>query len=385
MAKTAYQKWMEQEDIPIVTGYGVEDVRELERKNWPRTGQKGGFVHLIGQEGLAGMYVGEILPGESTLPQKHLYQQLIYILEGQGKIEVWRSEDQRVESKWGKGSLFVSPLNCWYRLENTSSEPVIYLGVTDASILMDLIHNDQFIFNNRFDFSDRFLPDSDYFNIGKRDVDPNRVEMVWYTNMIPDVYSALVDPQNLKGANVKATLFWMGGNSLMGHICEWPVGHYHKAHHHAGGDILLILRSRGYSLMWPKEAGVHPFESGNEDAVIRVDWREGSVFSPPTGWFHTHFNTGHDPALYIAFRYSASGIHPTEFHAAHIPMVGDTPGVYVSYRDGGTLIEYEDEDPQIRLDYEEEVRKTGIVSRMPVWQYNKDVLDFIKRNTTKKK
>ena len=51
-------------------------------------------------------------------------------------------------------------------------------------------------------------------------------------------------------------------------------------------------------------------------------------------------------------------------------MIGDVPGVYVSYRQGGTLIEYSDEDPQIRVDFEKALKNTGVKSLMPEFQYN---------------
>ena len=41
----------------------------------------------------------------------------------------------------------------------------------------------------------------------------------------------------------------------------------------SAGAVLLILRSQGYSLMWPQEVGVHPYEAGFEDQVVRVDWQ----------------------------------------------------------------------------------------------------------------
>jgi hypothetical protein len=34
-------------------------------------------------------------------------------------------------------------------------------------------------------------------------------------------------------------------------------------------------------------------------------------------------------------------------------------------KNGGTLIEYADEDPQIRKHYEDEMRKNGVASQMP--------------------
>ena len=40
-------------------------------------------------------------------------------------------------------------------------------------------------------------------------------------------------------------------------------------------------------------------------------------------------------------------------------------GVRVSTREGGTLIEYEGEDPQIRIDYVAAVRAEGVPFQMP--------------------
>ena len=36
-AETTYEKWMKKEGISIVQDYGVRDLRELERRPWPRT------------------------------------------------------------------------------------------------------------------------------------------------------------------------------------------------------------------------------------------------------------------------------------------------------------------------------------------------------------
>ncbi len=42
--KTSYEIWLDEEDIPVVGGYGVTDVRELALKPWKRTGGRGAYI-----------------------------------------------------------------------------------------------------------------------------------------------------------------------------------------------------------------------------------------------------------------------------------------------------------------------------------------------------
>jgi hypothetical protein len=319
------------------------------------------------------MHVVELAPGASTKPQRHLYQQLICIMQGHGTAEVWGSDPTRKQRfEWREFSLFSPPLNATYQIHNTSNAPVIYLAVNDCPMVMDLFHNEDFVFNNPYQFTDRFDErDAGYFTRDDRKADGS--EMVWETNFIDNVSEALVDAQELKGAGVKITIFDMADNSFGGHLTEWPVGIYHKAHHHQGGAILLIARSEGYSLMWPQELGVRPYQNQFDDQVVRVEWGPFSVFSPGTKWFHQHFNTGTETARQLAFRPGGSSKNPTGFRRSGWRMVKGVPGVYVSYRQGGTLIEYEDEDPQIRIDFEATLKKNGVASEMPAFGYNDDV------------
>ncbi len=129
--------------------------------------------------------------------------------------------------------------------------------------------------------------------------------------------------------------------------------------------MLLILRSKGYTLMWPQEAGTRPYRENHAGQVVKVDWREGSVFSPPTGWFHQHFNTGKEPARQLAFRYSGQ----SGKYLMGVVKALTREGVRTSTKEGGTLIEYEDEDPQIRRDYEADLKREGVSMQMPAFVY----------------
>ncbi|HLQ24192.1 MAG TPA: hypothetical protein VK132_13340, partial [Gemmatimonadales bacterium] len=169
---------------------------------------------------------------------------------------------------------------------------------------------------------------------------------------------AVIDPAESKGQGVAITQFEIAGNSLIGHLAKWPIGKYHKAHYHGGGALLVIVQSEGFTLMWPNDLGERPYERGFGERVVRVDWRPGSIFSPPTGWFHQHFNTGAEPALQLALR-NGSSKFPFGVRRAQ-----NRQGVLTPTREGGTMIEYDDEDPAIREMYAEACARNGVVPAM---------------------
>lgn len=363
---TSYEEWMKGEGIPIYEDWGIEDVKDLERKPWARTGGKGAFIFLKGSKeyGVSGMYVAEVPPGQSLNPEKHLYEELIYILKGQGATEIWQEGQSKRSFEWGAGSFFAPPLNTWHRLYNVSREPVLFLAMTTAPIVLDLFHNVDFVFGDSFAFTDRYNSEESYFRVGQP-VEQNLRGLnhqVWDTNFIPDLTTDLAryglsqakSPSKAEGGISFG--FEMSENVLTGHVGDWPVGVYHKAHYHGPGAVLLGLRSSGYVLLWPKELGIHPYRNGHGDQVIKLDWREGSVYSPGDGWFHQHFNTGREPARHIALRTGG---------AKYRVGVHRYVGVVESIKEGGTMIKYEDEDPQIRRDFEAALREAGVSSQMP--------------------
>ncbi|MGH7930208.1 MAG: hypothetical protein ACREQV_20720, partial [Candidatus Binatia bacterium] len=202
------------------------------------------------------------------------------------------------------------------------------------------------------------------FAVGSKRYELGR-QHIWETNFIADVIGASLGARDIKGAGVELTQFELAGNGLIGHVAQWPAGRYHKAHYHGPGAILLGLQSSGYVLLWPTEAGARPYESGNEEKIVELKWREGSVYCPPDKWFHQHFNTGAQPARHLALRYSGR-LFPLGIRvAAKVMMQGEDGEPYTSIRDGGTLIEYEDEDPEIRRRYDAALGKNGVVNQMP--------------------
>ena len=361
----AYQQFMEGEGIPVHEALGgMDDVTELPRQPWARMGGSGAFIKMLGfAQAEVGVYVAEIPGGGALNPEKHLYDEAFFILQGRGLTEVWQEDGKKVTFEWGVGSVFSPPLNTWHRLINGSSEPALFAAVTTAPRMMNLLHDNDFVFNCDYQFTDRFGGQADYFTTGE-----NRFrfgaysdQSIWETNFIPDALATFLDDFEQKVAGGQLTGYRMGTYWPNGHISEWPVGIYHKAHYHGPGAFLLGLRGKGYVLLWPGELGSHPYQDGHQDQVVMVNWGPRSIYSPPDGWYHQHFNTGKEPARHVAV-YGRDD--RPELRAMTFAGGEDIP-VVVSQREGGTLLEYEDEDPEVRRYFEEALRKEGIESQMP--------------------
>ena len=280
--KTAYFRWMRRQAIPVVDGYAVEDVREVKLSRWDRTGGNAAFLNLYGMEGVTGMYVGEIPGGGALSAEKHFYEEVICILEGTGATEIWQQQGRKQMFEWGPWSLFALPLNTSHRLINGGRQPVKYLAVTNAPLMMDIIHNEEFLFDCPYDFTDRYSGAEGFFNVGEKRYESG-MQHIWETNFIADIQTADLGARDVKGSGVRITQFELAGNGLIGHLAQWPAGRYHKAHYHGPGAILFGLQSSGYVLLWSKELGTNPFQGGHEDDVVEVKWKAGSVYCPPGG------------------------------------------------------------------------------------------------------
>ncbi len=80
----AYLEWVEKEGLPVTEDYGV-DLFKVPTADWARYDCKGAAVHLKGCGDFNNMFLFEIAPGRSTAPQKHLYEDVFYVLKGPGQ------------------------------------------------------------------------------------------------------------------------------------------------------------------------------------------------------------------------------------------------------------------------------------------------------------
>ncbi len=339
---TPYDKWASSQGIEVVKGYFVEDVYNMPLKWWERMGGHGVFINLEGTGYLDDAYVCAIPPGKSLKPQRHLYDELIYVLEGRGATTVWQAGNGAKQSfEWQKGSLFAMPINAWYEHFNGQGDrEARLLGVTNAPLVFNLFHNEDFVMNNPYVFSDRFQGEDGYFG-GRGKLYNDRV---LETNFVSDVIGMEPIAWHERGKGNKTIFFELAQSTMGAHVSQFPVGIYKKAHRHGPGAHVFILSGQGYSFMWPE---------GKEK--MRINWKPGSIVVPPEGWFHQHFNPGNQPARYLALKMLSR-----RYKLTPGKIKSDVP-----LNQGGWQIEYEDEDLEIRRVFEEECAKSGVVVQMP--------------------
>jgi gentisate 1,2-dioxygenase len=338
-----YKEWQADQGIPVIRGFHVPDIKELEVSPWEQKGGRGCFICLDGAGKATDAYVCEIPPGGKLKPQRHLYEEMIYIASGRGATTVWQGDGRQHSFEWHTGSLFAVPLNAWYQHFNGSgSDSARYFAVTNTPFMMNLFHNANFIFQNDFRFTDRFDPDDqDYFG-GQAKL----YGRSWMSvNLVPDTHNLPLGEQSERGPGARNMKFDLAGQIMCAHISEFAVGTYKKAHFHGPGAHVLILSGKGCSLLWPQQAKER----------TRVDWGPGSLIVPPELWLHQHQNLGTERARYLALRWN-------NWHFPFVRMVEGSRRQ--SMKEGGTQLEYEDEDPKIHEEFEATLSKAGAICRM---------------------
>jgi|SRR5579871_1776337 len=367
-AETPYARWLQEEGVAIHEGFTVDDVRELELAPWPRVGGNAIFITLYAHmEANNGLYLVEIPSRRSLEPERWCCQKIVIVEQGVGSTEVWQEGSSRKQVfEWGKGSVFAIPINAWHRMHNLGSEPAKFMVMNSAPRVMRGFGSAEFVFNCPFAFNELYSGDDNKFFVesnnkyrfGREGAHSNW----WETNYIHDAWSASLQSSNKAYGNLSHS-FRMVNKTYGGTIHEWPSGRYHQAHHHGPGALLHTLRSEGFVMLWPFEAGMRPFEAGHGDDVVIEPFGEGGLYSPPGHWFHAHFNTGPGPMRQIAF-YGDTGFGDLtprregrggeEFNETH-----------ESVTVGGRLIRYWEEDPEVRRIYKEMLDAKGIPFDMP--------------------
>lgn len=325
-----YEEWVKREGLDLINTSKIENVFTQELKPWARMGGYGVHIQLKGTGDLNAAYIYEIPAAESSKPERHLYEELIYILKGQGSTTVGYERGGRSSFEWQAGSLFAIPLNAWHQHFNGSgSEPARYIAVTTAPVMLNLIRDEDFIFANDATFPDRYRGEADYFDSRVKYETFSEWDIplsIAFSNLFPDINAVKLNESN-RGVRTRVAHFELANGVLGAHLQEMPGGTFTKLHRHGPGAHVLWLTGEGYTLMWP---------DGGE--MIKADWQPGSMIVPPDWWWHQHCIVSKEPARHLALKLSSK----------RNKINRSTMNTLKSTRRGGNQMDYEDMPPELR-------------------------------------
>jgi quercetin dioxygenase-like cupin family protein len=120
----------------------VNAVRNLPTRNDLETGMQ---VARIAEDLMQlEVFVAKLGPNGKSKAQKHIYEKLIYVIEGRGHTLIWRndkSEPYRLE--WEAGDLFSTPVNFRHQHYNESSTDDAALFHVTTKPLIDIVLGDK--------------------------------------------------------------------------------------------------------------------------------------------------------------------------------------------------------------------------------------------------
>ena len=362
--QSGYQRYMAQQGIPVYEGPGFHDVRDLALGRWARRDAAGAFLVLDQLAHFLGLFVLSVPAGGSTAPERHLYEERYWVVEGEGTTEVWAPAGPVHRFEWHAGSLFSIPLNMNYRIVNGGSSPVLLLSGNYAPRVMDIFEDLDFIFGSDHVFRERYDGGRDYFEPHLETLaTPEAGRALWRTSVIPDMVNCDLPLDNIRTPGYRRIELKMSNGNFWGFIGEHPAGRYSRAHYHPSGAGLVCVKGKGFTYAWPKSLGMTPWADGHGDQVERVDYVPGGVVAAAPGkgdWFHQHFSTGKEPLRLLMFYGGQPGGPYFKYEGRHgQKVIGGT------VTKGGNQIPYELEDPYIRAEYRRMLALEGVEFDMP--------------------
>jgi quercetin dioxygenase-like cupin family protein len=365
-----YDRFMEDEGVPIYRGVGVHKVQNLPMKSWKRLGGKGSYIQLFGIEALWGLYIIEVPAGGALNVERHLYEKTVLVVEGRGSTEVWQEGQVKKQTfEWQPYSMFSVPLNCYHRFVNATNQPVLLLCGTSAPNIINLLNNTNFVFNCPYNFTDRYQGQDDFFK-ANAEIEPDRVRglAMRRTNFIPDIAHCELPMDNRRSPGYRRIEPEFKGSDFYLWIGQHETGRYSKAHKHEACAVLVCLRGKGYTYTWPDTLGTQPWSNGLGNKVIRQDYEPvGLVAAAPMSgdWFHQHFGISKEPLRLSAW----FGVNNHPQRKPGRPGEELTDFGAIDLKKGGTAIPYHEEDPYVRAEFEATLKAEGVPSRMDAKLY----------------
>ena len=195
--KSSYQKFVQEEAVPLYEGAYIEDLSTVPLSKWERRGGSAAYTRL-GEQEIYNLQIVEIPPKGQLKPEHHMYDSIMYVVKGSGATTVWQEGESKHTVEWEAGALLAIPLNAWHQEFNSSSdEPCRIIFGSNMPQVINHYHNIDFVFRNPFSFKDRFSTSMGEFY----GWDGKRWNAALYeSNFVPDARKFPLEAAPVKGA-----------------------------------------------------------------------------------------------------------------------------------------------------------------------------------------
>ncbi len=344
--RSSYQNFVRREGVPLYEGSALEDLTTLQLADWERRGGKAAYTRMGNQE-TYNLQIVEIPPRGELKPERHIFEAIMYVMKGRGASTIWQEGEPKQTVEWEEGSMLAVPLNAWHQEFNSSAEqPCRMVFLSNMAHVLNLYHNEEFVYNNPFSLKDRysyFMP-SFFADEGK-----HWNKRLFETNFIPDIRRFSLDAWEERGVRTSIMRISMASCSIGLHILDVSPGTYATAHRHGAGAHVIVVEGEGYELL---------FMPGEEKNRRKVLTKPYAVIAPEHNEFHQHFNTGKGRLTQLAIHSGPARYGTGRTYDPVGTARSDNPHAY------SFMIRYDKENPAIKEEYYSELEKKGVTLRL---------------------
>jgi hypothetical protein len=269
--------------------------------------------------------------------------------------------------EWQPGTLFTVPLNTVHRHVNATRSPALLLCANNLPVILNIFQSRRFIFENSYEPHERFDISAEFFT-PVTDVQPDDVRgrAAIASNVFPDVTNCELPLDNQRAPGYRRIQPYFHGfmrdEEVGGFIAQYPAGRYSRAHYHPSGAVLVCLQGEGYTYTWPVDLGPRPWETGNGNLVLEQRYKAGGLVAAAPGggsWFHQHFSVSPIPFRVMNFWGGPLGKWGGERDKDEITSWN------LGIAAGGRSIDYWEEDPHVRAEFNRRLADNGGQPDMP--------------------